>query len=90
MVDKGKKAKKVAIRTLKNQNVTLQPTGSGGRFEFGGKGRPLAYIKMSNGSDYGLDMIRKGLCYDYSHRYPHRKAKQYKAAQRKAGVFRMR
>lgn len=86
-IPQGKKAKKVAIKTLKNRTVTLQPTGNNGHFESGGYNRPLAYVKMPNGSDYGLTMIERGLCYDFSHRYPHDRAEQYKAAQRRAKVF---
>lgn len=86
-IPKGKEAKKVAIRTLKKKTVTLQPTGKGGSFESGGYKRPLAYVKMPNGSDYGLTMIEKGLCQDFSHRYRHNREDQYRAAQKKAGVF---
>ena len=86
-IPKGKEAKKVAIRTLKKKTVTLEPTGKNGSFESGGYKRPLAYVRMPNKSDYGLTMIKKGLCQDYSHRYPHSREEQYRAAQKKAGVF---
>jgi len=89
-IPQGKKAKKVAIKTLKNQMVTLQATGSDGKFESGGKGRKLAFVKMPDGSDFGLTMIEKGLCYDYNFRYPHDRHAEYTAAQEKAGVFPIR
>lgn len=83
----GKKAKKYAIKKLKNQKVNLVPTGPGGHFKTGGYNRPLAYVGMPDGTDYGLHMIKKGLCQDFSYRYPHPRSAQYKKAQKHAGVF---
>jgi endonuclease YncB( thermonuclease family) len=90
----GKRAKKVAIGTLKNRFVTLIPTGEDGEFESGGYGRPLAYVEMdeddvkgSDETDYGLIMIQRGLCYDFSHRYPHPREDEYREEQKRAGIF---
>lgn len=83
----GKKAKADAIKTLKGQTVTLVPSEPNGHFEEDKYHRILAYTNLPNGSDFGLGMIEKGLCYDFGFRYPHNREDQYRAAQKKAGVF---
>lgn len=46
-------------------------------------GRELRYVKLQDGRDYGLVLIREGYCQDYSWKYPHPRQKQYLEAQEK-------
>jgi endonuclease YncB( thermonuclease family) len=81
-VPKGKRAKKYAMdlfrRGRKNVKVVLEtPRGGEERDKYG---RKLAYIRMPNGQDYGYVLVKKELCDDYSHKYPHPRQAKYKAA----------
>ncbi len=44
-------------------------------------GRALRYIRLSDGRDFGLEMIRSGHCRDCSKKYPHPREKNYKEVQ---------
>lgn len=46
-------------------------------------GRTLAYVRLPDGRDYGLLMLREGICSDYSAKYPHPRQAEYRAAERR-------
>ena len=79
-VPRGKAATARAKELLTNATVTLEcgPTCKTGPYN-----RALRYIRLQDGSDYGLILINEGLCVDYT-KYPHARTQQYVAAQRQA------
>jgi len=80
-IPRGKKAKKRAIQLLKNKSVTLECDG---KCKSGSYGRKLRYIRIPDGRDFGLQLIKEGLCEDFSWKYPHAKQKEYRKAQKSA------
>ena len=80
-VPRGKRATKMAEQILARRKVTLE---CGGKCSRGGYGRELRYLKLEDGRDYGLEMIRRGLCEDFSYRYPHKRSQAYLRVQASA------
>jgi micrococcal nuclease len=74
-VPRGVEAKRIARELLEGQQVTLE-----GPFSRDPYGRLLAYVRMADGQDYGLRMVREGRCEDFGWKYPHPRAAQYQGA----------
>lgn len=76
---KGRQATKLAKTYLHpGDSVTLEPGDHG--FKTDRYRRTLAYIRMSDGKDFGLSMIMSGLCQDYGWKYPHPRMELYRVA----------
>jgi micrococcal nuclease len=73
-VPRGKAATKRARELLEGATVTLECDGE---CKPGVYGRALRYIRLSDGRDYGLVMVKAGLCEDYGWKYPHPRMKSY-------------
>ena len=41
-------------------------------------GRRLAYVRLPDGQDYGMLMIREGRCEDFGWKYPHPRSGTYR------------
>ena len=67
-VPRGLKASKRAAELLKQQAVILEYDG---KCEAGRYGRALRYVRLESGQDFGLLMVREGLCEDFGWKYPH-------------------
>ena len=80
-VPRGREAARKAAGMLKHRTVVLQ---CGGRCRRGRFGRALRYVKLEDGRDFGLEMVRRGLCEDFGFRYPHPRRAQYTRAQERA------
>ncbi|MDF1564660.1 MAG: thermonuclease family protein [Deltaproteobacteria bacterium] len=74
----GMKAAKRAAALLKHQQVTLECEGKCGAGRFG---RPLRYVRLPDGRDFGQVMIEEGFCADYGWKYPHPRGRAYRRAQ---------
>lgn len=74
-VPRGVEAKRIARALLDGQAVTLE-----GPFSRDPFGRLLAYVRMADGQDYGLKMVREGRCEDFGWKYPHPRSAQYRSA----------
>jgi Staphylococcal nuclease homologue len=55
--------------------VTLEPEGAQLHDRYG---RVLAYVRLPDGSDLGLTLLREGLCADATASYPHPRTAQYR------------
>ncbi len=84
-IPRGKKAAKRAASLLKHQKVYLEPGSKSGKFKKGAYGRLLAYVRLKDGRDFGLTMLKEGLCSDFGWKYPHPRGEQYRHAQRTRG-----
>ena len=78
-VPRGLEASRGAAKLLKHKTVTLE---CGGKCKKGGYGRHLRYVRLDDGSDYGLRMVRDGYCEDFGWKYPHPRDKTYKSTQK--------
>ena len=78
----GKKATKRAKELLDGNNVKLESKKRDGKFKLDVFGRLLAYIRMADGRDFGLVMVKEGLCEDFGWKYPHPRGKEYRKAQK--------
>ncbi len=78
----GKEASDKAKSLLSNQSVRLEsdPTQND-RDKYG---RLLRYVFLSDGTDYGLTMIKDGYAYEYTYEIPYKFQKEYKKAQSEA------
>lgn len=74
-VPKGIAAKRRAQELLDGATVALEGPSSRDVF-----GRRLAYIRLPDGQDYGLLMIREGRCADFGWKYPHPRSATYRTA----------
>ena len=74
----GQRAGEVARNLLLGDTVTLR-SGTSKGFKQDVYDRRLAYIHMGNNTDFGLEMIRRGQCRDFSHRFEHPRMEQYQA-----------
>ncbi|MFH1177693.1 MAG: thermonuclease family protein, partial [Acidobacteriota bacterium] len=43
--------------------------------------RPLRYVRLADGRDFGLVMIQEGFCADYGWKYTHPRGAEYAKAQ---------
>jgi len=77
----GQRAGNIARKLLLGDTVTLR-SGTTRGFKQDTYGRGLAYVHMANGTDFGLEMIRRGQCRDFSHRFEHPRMEQYQAEDR--------
>lgn len=77
----GRRAGRLAHEILERRQVRLE---CGRRCRRGGYGRALRYLRLEDGRDFGLEMVRRGLCRDYGHRYPHPRGQRYRRAERQA------
>lgn len=78
-IPKGRDASKFAAKLVKQKTVTLEATSGEGELDHGRYGRPLAYVRLDDGRDFGLEMVKHG-CADYGWKYPHPRSAQYVAA----------
>jgi endonuclease YncB( thermonuclease family) len=79
-VPRGRAATRRAKDLVAGRRVTLEPDG----FEqYDRYGRLLAYVRLENGADLGLELLREGFCADYSATFPHPRASTYRQATRK-------
>jgi micrococcal nuclease len=75
----GKAAGKLAAKLLKRAKVQLE---CGKKCKTDRYGRLLRYVRMADGRDFGLEMIRSGLCEDFGWKYPHPRGREYSKVQR--------
>lgn len=75
----GIRAKSYAKAQLEDQTVKLE---SYNNFNRGDYGRILAYVRMDDGEDYGLETVKKGYCNDSGRIYSHPRDDQYEAHQK--------
>jgi endonuclease YncB( thermonuclease family) len=80
-VPRGRRAGRMAREILERRRVRLE---CGRRCRRGGYGRALRYLRLEDGRDFGLEMVRRGLCRDYGHRYPHPRGQRYRRAEGRA------
>jgi len=80
-VPRGLKASRRAAALLKHKKVYLE---CGRKCKKGAYGRALRYVRMENSLDYGLVMVREGLCEDFGWKYPHPRGEAYLKAQEEA------
>ncbi|MBN1258378.1 thermonuclease family protein [Candidatus Peregrinibacteria bacterium] len=80
-IPKGKKATERAKTLLDGQTIVLEPPG---KFERDQNNRLLSYVRLKDGRDFGLVLIREGLCRDFGFRYPHPRAAEYRKAEKEA------
>jgi endonuclease YncB( thermonuclease family) len=83
-IPRGLKASRAAADLVKHETVRLE-AGEGGDLNRGHYGRILAYVRMEDGRDLGLTLIRQGLCRDYGHKYPHPRGDAYRDAEESDG-----
>jgi endonuclease YncB( thermonuclease family) len=72
----GLKAKAEAREHLLNQVVLLEASHKKG-FARDRYGRLLAYLRTTDGEDFGKRMLTAGLCRDYSAKYDHLRSGEY-------------
>lgn len=72
----GKRATRVAKDLLAGDTVTLK-SGTNEGFKTGSYGRALAYVHMPDGTDFGLEMVKRGQCRDFSHAFDHPRMETY-------------
>lgn len=72
-IPKGLKAKEFTIKTIYKQSIVLE-----GELKVDVYHRTLAYVKLEDGRDFGLELIKHNLCKDWSDKYPHPRSKEYK------------
>lgn len=84
----GKAAKERATELLHNQTVTLESAAAKKRGkkrkteEKDRYGRELAYVRLADGRDANLEMIRIGGCKSYGYKYPHPRLEEYDRSER--------
>jgi micrococcal nuclease len=71
----GGAAARRTAQLASRRSVTLEPEGAQLRDRYG---RLLAYVRLPDGSDLGLTLLREGFCADYSASYPHPRAARYR------------
>ncbi len=76
----GKKAAERAAVLLRHAVVSLECHGKckEGKFD-----RPLRYVRLADGRDFGLVMIQEAFCSDYGWKYPHPRGQEYLESQAK-------
>ncbi|MBN2496000.1 MAG: thermonuclease family protein [Deltaproteobacteria bacterium] len=84
-VPRGEAATRRAVELLEGRTVQLECDGPCRKGSFG---RALRYVRLEDGRDFGLEMIRDGFCEDFSFRYPHPRGQQYLRIQREAKTTR--
>jgi endonuclease YncB( thermonuclease family) len=77
-VPRGLKASKRAAELMKQKTVYLECAGKCTKVRYG---RDLRYVRLEDGRDFGLIMIKEGLCEDYGWKYPHPRGGEYKKVQ---------
>lgn len=77
-IPRGLEASRKATELLGNQTVSLECDGECKRGGFGN--RPLRYVRMADGRDFGLLMVQKGYCEDFGWNDPHPRGKAYRSA----------
>lgn len=75
----GQEASARAHELLDNQTVTLEADSTQG--ESDKYDRLLRYIFLSNGSDFGKQMISEGYAYEYTYSTPYKYQQDYKTSQ---------
>jgi micrococcal nuclease len=71
----GRAAARRTAQLASRRSVTLEPDGAQLHDRYG---RLLAYVRLPDGSDLGLTLLREGFCSDYSASYPHPRAARYR------------
>jgi endonuclease YncB( thermonuclease family) len=79
----GKAATKHAISLAKGRTVTVETRDGAGATENDAYGRALAYVRLPDGRDFGLVMVREAKCRDFGWRYPHPRMGEYTAAEKR-------
>lgn len=82
----GLRAANEAGKLLNHQPVKVQ---CGKECRVGGFRRPLRYVSMKDGRDFGLEMIRRGLCRESGWKLNHDRVNEYQKAQNKAKATRV-
>lgn len=78
-VPKGKAATIRAKELLAvGAKVTIEPGKKG--FSRDRYGRTLAYVRLADGADYGLQLLKERRCSDFTWKYPHPRGAEYSAA----------
>ncbi len=72
-IPKGLKAKEFTVKHLFKQKVVLE-----GELKIDVYRRTLAYVRLDDGKDFNLELVKGGYCRDWSDKYPHPRSKEYK------------
>lgn len=85
-VPAGRRATARAHELLDGRDVTLEPRSPGAALALDRYGRTIAYVRISDGTDFGRELVAEGLCEDFGWRYPHPRGVEYRAvAEGRAG-----
>lgn len=82
----GQAAAQIASGLLAGKEIKLESGTGDGKFKVDRFERLLAYIKLADGTDYGLKMIAEGHCGDFGWKHPHPRGAEYGAAEQKASA----
>jgi micrococcal nuclease len=77
-IPKGKLALEEAKSIIGEQKVGLECDGNCKNDLYD---RELRYVRLDNGVDFGLHMVRRGFCMHYGAKYPHPRKASYKEAE---------
>lgn len=78
----GKEASSYAKSLLSNKTIKLESdTTQADKDKYG---RLLRYVFLSDGTDFGMTMIKEGYAYEYTYDIPYKFQKEYKNAQKEA------
>lgn len=78
-VPAGRRATARAHELLDGRDVTLEARSPGAHLALDRYGRTLAYVRISDGTDFGRVLVAEGLCEDFGWRYPHPRGVEYRA-----------
>ncbi|TAL29043.1 MAG: hypothetical protein EPN98_21615 [Phenylobacterium sp.] len=79
-VPRGQAATARARELLIGRDVVLEPARPCESLKPDVYRRTLAYVRLPDGADFGLELVREGLCADYGWKYPHPRMVEYRAA----------
>lgn len=83
-VPRGQAAAARARELLGGRDVILEPRAPGEPIAHDRYGRTLAYVRLSDGTDFGHELVAEGLCEDFGWKYPHPRGAEYRAVAARA------
>ncbi|GAB4218690.1 MAG: hypothetical protein Fur009_0830 [Candidatus Microgenomates bacterium] len=78
----AQEASQKAKELLLGKKIRLETDST--QADFDKYGRLLRYVKVDNGQDFGLLMIKEGYAFEYTYNIPYKKQVDYKLAQEQA------